>query len=101
MRKTLGILITSEVHGAHLKAIVPAAGRKEIALHVHISGPAVRLCLQKEFQTALAHTHLTICHRSAVRLGIMDQIMALYPAALTSVQRLPLDISLCQKRIVL
>lgn len=101
MQKTLGILITSEQHGIHLEAIVRAAKRKRIQLHVHINGPAVVLCLRRGFQSALHQTKMTICRYSADRFGIKERLAVLYPEALTSIHRPPLDIGQCTKRIVL
>ena len=101
MQKTLGILITSERHGLHLEAIVQAAKRKRIQLYVHVHGPAVRLCLKRQFASALVQTKMTICRHSAKRSGILERLEALYPEALTTPQRPLLDIGRCSKRIVL
>jgi hypothetical protein len=101
MHKTLGILITSERHGAYLEAIARAAKRKRIRLYVHIDGQGVRLCLKRSFLSALAEAEVTICRRSADRFGITDTLEACYPNALTSPDRPALDIGRCNKRIVL
>ena len=101
MQKTLGILITSERHGLHLEAIVRAAKRKRIQLCVHVHGSGVRLCLKRQFKSALAQTETTICRQSAKRFGILEKLEALYPEALTMPQHTALDIGRCSKRIVL
>lgn len=101
MHKTLGILITSERHGTHLEAIVQAAKRKRIQLCVHVHGPGVRLCLKRQFKSALVQTEMTICRHSAKRFGILKKLEALYPEALTTPKRPALDIGRCSKRIVL
>ncbi len=101
MQKTLGILITSERHGLHLEAIVQAAKRKRIQLRVHVHGQGVRLCLKRQFKSALVQTEMTICRQSAKRFGILERLEALYPEALTTSQRPALDIGRCSKRIVL
>lgn len=101
MRKTLGILITSERHGLHLEAIVPAAKRKRIQLCVHVHGPAVRLCLKREFRLVIVQTEMTICRHSAKRFGILEKLETIYPEGLTSPQRPALDIGRCTKCIVL
>ena len=101
MQKTLGILITSEQHGLHLEAIVQAAKHKRIHLCVHVHGPGVRLCLKRQFQSALVQTEMSICTNSAKRLGLLEKLEALYPEGLTTPQRPALDISRCSKSIVL
>lgn len=101
MYKKLGVFVISMRHGMHLEAILTAARRKRVQLHVHVSGSAVRLCLKREFQSVLAQTRVTICHRSAERLGIREMIAALYPGALTSTQAPPLHIHQCDRLIVL
>jgi hypothetical protein len=101
MQKTLGILITSERHGLHLEAIVQAAKRKRIQLCVHVHGPAVRLCLKRQFRSALVQTEMTICRLSAKRFDILAKLEALYPEGLTTPQRPALDVGRCSKTIVL
>jgi hypothetical protein len=101
MQKTLGILITSERHGLHLEAIVRAARHKRIQLCVHVHGPAVRLCLKRQFRSALVQTEMTICRQSAKRFDILAKLEALYPEGLTTPQRPALDVGRCSKTIVL
>lgn len=101
MHKQLGILITSERHGAHLTAIVPAARRKNIRLVVHISGSGVRLCLQERIQKLLVRLAVTICRQSARRFGVEARINACCPGTLTAPHRPPLKIHQCHKCIVL
>lgn len=101
MHKQLGILITSERHGTHIIAIVPAARRKNIELFVHISGSGVRLCLQERIQKVLARVPVTICRQSARRFGLEEQIRSCCPGTLTAPHRAPLNIDQCHRRIVL
>jgi hypothetical protein len=101
MKKRLGILITSEQHGFHLEAIVRAAKRKRIQLWVHVHGPGVRLCLKRQFQSALVQTEMTICRQSAKRFGILAKLEALYPEGLTTSHRPALSVDRCSKTIVL
>ncbi|MGD9008383.1 MAG: hypothetical protein PVG41_10685 [Desulfobacteraceae bacterium] len=101
MQKTLGILITSERHGLHLEEIVLAAKHKRIQLRVHVHGPAVRLCLKRQFKSALVQTEMTICRHSAKRFGILEKLEILYPEGLTTPQRPALDVGRCCKTIVL
>jgi hypothetical protein len=101
MQKTLGVLITSEQHGLHLETIVQAAKRKRIQLCVHVHGPAVRLCLKRQFGSALVQTEMTICRNSAKRFGILEKLETLYPEGLTTPHRPALDIGRCTKSIVL
>lgn len=101
MKKELGILITSDLHGDHLEALAGAAARKQISLLIHLSGTAVRLCLQEGFQKVLIRSRVTVCHRSADRLGLHEQIERLCPGTLTSPRRPPLDVAQCPRRLVL
>ena len=101
MQKTLGLLITSDRNGTHLEAIVRAALRKRVTVRAHISGLGVKLCLRQGFQAVLAHAQVTICRRSAERLGLRDQIEALTRHVLTSSRRPPLNIIQCDRCLVL
>lgn len=100
-RKSLGVLVTSEAHGAHLYPLFRAAERKNIQLAVHLLGEGVRLCLGRGYRDLLVRTHLTICRRSAEMLGITAHIRAFYPHALTSEQNNAITIVQCARCIVL
>ncbi len=78
-----------------------AAKRKRVHLCVHVHGPGVRLCLERQFQSALVQTEMSICTNSAKRFGLLEKLKALYPEGLTTPQRPALDISQCSKSIVL
>ena len=100
-KKSLGVLVTSKKHGAHLYPLFRAAKRKNIALTVHLQGDGVRLCLEKRCQEVLDHVQFTICRHSAESLGLVDEIQTRYPHILTSAAASPAVIGSCSKHVVL
>ena len=100
-RKSLGVLVTSEKHGAHLNPLCCAAERKQIALAVHLQGEGVRLCLQPKYQDMMTRVHLSICHKSAEKLGLTGYLKTRYPGALTSDRNASISIRQCTRHIVL
>ena len=99
--KTLGILITSDRYPQYIGPMVRAAHAKGLAVHMHLTGPGVRLIKSIDLDTLTELARITICRYSTDVHQVTDRLRKRYEQMMTRTEEMMRLIDNCDRHVVL